>query len=221
MDVNKNIYFLEMNTRLQVEHPVTEMITGIDLVKEQIKIASGERLSIKQEDLQINGHAVECRIYAEDVANNFAPSMGTITHHRLPSGYGIRVDRGIELLSEISVHYDPMLSKVVAWGKTRNESVSRIIRALSEYQIAGVTTNITALRWVLEHDKFIDGSFDINFVDNEFIPLLPDEWRIEGQEEYEEVASVLSAVLKAKETELKPINIDCNPSNKWSQLNYE
>lgn len=221
MDVNKNFYFLEMNTRLQVEHPVTEMITGVDLVKEQIKVANGEELSIKQNELNMNGHAVECRVYAEDVKNNFAPSTGKITHHRLPSGHGIRVDRGIELLSDVPVYYDPMLSKVIAWGKNRQEAITRIIRALSEYQISGVITNITALRWVLEHPKFIDGSFDINFVDNEFIPLLPDQWQMNGQSEYEEVAAVLSALLKEKETELKPINIDCNPSNKWSRLNYE
>ena len=221
MDKHKNFYFLEMNTRLQVEHPVTEMITGVDLVKEQIKIAAGEKLSIKQEDLKINGHAIECRVYAEDVDNNFAPSTGKIIMHKLPSGPGIRVDRGIDLLSDVSVYYDPMLAKVVAHGANREEAIARIKRALGEYKILGVITNIHAFRWVLEQKSFLDGTFDINFVDKEFMPLLPNKWKSVGAEHYEKVVTILSAILKAKENKLKAVKLECTSKNIWDKQKYE
>ncbi len=221
MDKNRDFYFLEMNTRLQVEHPVTELITGVDLVKEQIRIAAGEKASFNQEDLQIHGHAVEARVYAEDVENNFAPSTGKIIHHRLPSGPGVRVDRGIDLSSDVSVYYDPMLSKVCAWGKDRDEAVERLKRALGEYQIAGVITNIHALRWVLRHKIFLDGSFDIDFLEKEFLPKIPGEWKNEESSEFLEVVTILAAMLKSKENEFKPINLECLPTNQWSKQNYE
>ena len=216
MDENKEYYFLEMNTRLQVEHPVTEMITGIDLVKEQIKIAAGERLSIKQSDFVNNGFAVECRIYAEDVDNNFAPSIGKIIHHRLPSGPGIRVDRGIDLHTEVSVYYDPLLSKVIAWGKTRDEAIARMKRALGEYQIAGVITNMSACRWVLNHPKFLDGSFTINFIGEEFLSLQPGEWKKNTSRELNDVVTVMAALLKAEENKLMPSNFHCSSNNHWN-----
>jgi acetyl-CoA carboxylase biotin carboxylase subunit len=215
MDENKEFYFLEMNTRLQVEHPVTEMITGVDLVKEQIKIAAGEKLTLAQNDFSNNGFAVECRIYAEDVDNNFAPSIGKIIHHRLPSGPGIRVDRGIDLHTEVSVYYDPLLSKVIAWGKTRDEAIARMKRALGEYQIAGVITNMSACRWVLNHPKFLDGSFTINFIDEEFLSLEPNEWKKNTSRELNDVVTVMAALLKAEENKLMPSNYNCSGNNLW------
>lgn len=220
-DQKDNFYFLEMNTRLQVEHPVTEMITGIDLVKEQIKIANGEKLSIKQDDLKIHGHAIECRIYAEDVDNNFAPSIGNIVHHRLPSGPGIRVDRGIDILSEVSIYYDPMLSKLITWGKDREEAIVRLSRALGEYQIAGVKTNINFFNWIINHSKFKDCSFDIDFLEKEFMPLIPDKWRENINENYKEVAAILSAYIKSEEKNVKPSHNSVSSNNLWENLKYE
>ncbi len=143
MDRNKSFYFLEMNTRLQVEHPVTELITGIDLVKEQISIAEGNRLSFKQEDLKISGHAMESRIYAEDPDNNFLPSTGRLNEYLSPSGPGIRVDEGFGRGSEISIYYDPLIAKLVCWAKDRNNAIERMKRALGEYKIFGVISNIS------------------------------------------------------------------------------
>ena len=220
MDKNKDFYFLEMNTRLQVEHPVTEMITGVDLVKQQIKIAAGEKLAIKQEDLRIHGHAVECRVYAEDVDNNFAPSIGKIIHHRLTSGPGIRIDRGIDVLSDIPIYYDPMLSKVIAWGIDREEALARMKRALGEYQISGVITNIPVFSWILKQRAFLDGTFDINFLDNEFMPLLPGRWKSDSSGNYEEIAAILSAILKEKELHNTLSENTISENNAWrSQRN--
>ncbi len=219
MDTNKNFYFLEMNTRLQVEHPVTEMITGIDLVKEQISVASGNKLSFKQSDLRINGHAIECRIYAEDVDNNFAPSIGIISHHRPPLGPGIRLDSGIDISSEVSIYYDPILGKLVAWGKNRDEAIERMKRALAEYQIAGVITNIPAFNWVFNQKTFLDGTFTINFVEKEFMPLVPNKWREYSEHNYEEVAAIFGALIKSKENELTPAYI--NRNNGWINQNDE
>jgi len=221
LDKKKNVYFLEMNTRLQVEHPVTELITGIDIVKEQIRIAAGEKLSFRQEDIRINGHAIECRIYAEDVENNFSPSIGQILHHRLPSGPGIRIDRGIDVLSKVSVYYDPMLSKVIAYGKNRDESIQRMKLALGAYQIVGVITNIHAFRWVLSRESFLNGSFDINFIEKEFMPLLPGKWKEYDAAEYENAVSILAALLKNKESEFKSETPCFSKSNKWIEKRYE
>lgn len=221
MDSDKSFYFLEMNTRLQVEHPVTEMITGIDIVKQQIKIASGEKLTLRQEDIKIHGHAVECRIYAEDVDNNFAPSTGKILHHRLTSGPGIRIDRGIDIMSEVPIYYDPMLSKVIAWGTDRTEAIVRMQRALGEYQISGVITNIPFFRWILNQQVFLDGTFDINFLDNDFIPLVPDKWKDSSSVDYEEAVAVLSALLKLKDQELSLSKNHIDATNLWRDQNYE
>lgn len=220
-DQKDNFYFLEMNTRLQVEHPVTEMITGIDIVKEQIKIASGEQLRIKQEDIVINGHAIECRIYAEDVDNNFAPSIGNILHHRLPSGPGIRVDRGIDILSEVSIFYDPMLSKLLTWGRDRAEAITRMERALGEYQIAGVKTNINFFYWILAHPDFLDSSFNNNFLDTKFLPLVPNKWRENVNAKYKNIAAILGAYLKAQEKSLNSTKICTSKNNLWENLKYE
>ncbi|MEW6506121.1 MAG: acetyl-CoA carboxylase biotin carboxylase subunit [Bacteroidota bacterium] len=221
MDRNKNFYFLEMNTRLQVEHPVTEMITGIDLVKLQIKIAAGQKLDIIQSDLRIYGHAIECRIYAEDVDNNFAPSTGKILHHRLTSGPGTRIDRGIDLMSEVPIYYDPLLSKITTWGSNRDEAIARMKRALIEYQISGVITNIPAFNWIFKQKAFLDGSFDINFLDNEFLPLLPGKWKENSLSSIEEIAAIMTALIKNNDISSSTSKNEIPKSNKWVIQNYE
>ncbi|MCU7494971.1 MAG: acetyl-CoA carboxylase biotin carboxylase subunit [Ignavibacteria bacterium] len=221
VDKNKNFYFLEMNTRLQVEHPVTELITGLDLVKEQIAIAEGKPLSFRQEDIYIHGHALECRIYAEDVDNNFVPSTGHIKLHRRPDGIGIRVDTGIDPFSNVSMFYDPLLTKVIAWGRNRPEAIERMKRALGEYKIAGVLTNIAACRWVLKQEEFKDGSFDINFVENVFMPLIPDKWKSEQAQDYEDAVSLLAVLLKARMSEPGPSGNKVPKSNNWTSKPYE
>ncbi|MGE5680048.1 MAG: acetyl-CoA carboxylase biotin carboxylase subunit [Bacillota bacterium] len=221
VDKDRNVYFLEMNTRLQVEHPVTELITGIDLVKEQISIAEGNPLSFRQEDLRINGHALECRVYAEDTDNNFVPSTGQIKLHRRPDGIGIRVDTGIDPFSNVSVYYDPMLTKIITWGRTRQEAIERMKRALGEYKIAGVLTNIAALRWVLKQPSFLDGTFDINFVENHFMPLIPDKWKGEQAGDYEDAVSILAALLKHKVNETSVGLVTPSKNNKWNGGRYE
>lgn len=170
LDENKNFFFLEMNTRLQVEHPVTEMITGIDLVKEQIKVARGEKLSMKQEDLKINGHALEIRVYAEDPMNNFLPDIGKLITYKRPEGNGVRVDDGFEQGMDVPIYYDPMISKLITHGKNREEAIQRMLRAITEYQITGITTTLAFCRFTLNHEKFLDGTFDTNFVKNYFDP---------------------------------------------------
>ncbi len=220
MDQDKSFYFLEMNTRIQVEHPVTELMTGVDLVKEQINIANGAKLSIKQEDIKINNHAIECRVYAEDTDNNFSPSTGKIIHHRLPSGPGIRVDRGIDLQSEVSVYYDPLLSKVISYGRSRTEAIERMKRGLGEYQIAGVITNIPLCNWILENELFVSGKYDINFIEKELLPLIPNKWKSNFSNEYENVVSILAALLKDKESELRPQYTSSAKSN-WTENNNE
>ena len=169
-------YFLEMNTRLQVEHPVTEWITGIDLVAEQIRIAAGEPLGYTQDDLEISGHAVECRVYAEDVAAGFLPAPGPLLRHRPPSGFGVRVDAGVEEGDTVPVYYDPMVSKLTTWGRTRDEAIDRMSRALGEYDVAGIPTTIPFGRFVMGHPAFRSGDFDTGFIDEHFEPsdLAPD-----------------------------------------------
>ena len=165
LDKNKNFYFLEVNARLQVEHPITELVTGFDLVKQQIRIASGEKLSFTQEDVAQRGHAIECRIYAEDPENNFFPSSGKILFMKEPSGPGVRHDCGIYSGCEVSVYYDPILSKVITWGETREDARKRIILALSNYTILGIKTSIDFLSSVMEHPEFVAGNTQTNFID--------------------------------------------------------
>lgn len=215
MDEKKNFYFMEMNTRLQVEHPVTEMITGLDLVKEQIKVAANKKISFEQDDISINGHAIECRICAEDADSNFVPSTGKITHHRLPSGPGIRVDRGIDLLAEVSVHYDSLLSKVIAHGQNRKEALVRLQRALTEYQIAGVITNIPACKWILDHELFENGKFTINFIEKEFLTLTPGKWENRNIQEYRKAAAILAALLTHQKNMLKAKPRNISQNNLW------
>jgi acetyl-CoA carboxylase biotin carboxylase subunit len=163
-DATHDFYFLEMNTRLQVEHPVTELVTGRDLVREQFLVAMGEPLSFTQEDVEWQGSAIECRIYAEDPANNFFPSPGTITHLREPSGPGVRVDSGVSRLSEISIYYDPMIAKLAVWGRTRSEAIDRLRRALDEYEVSGITTTLSFFREVVTDEEFVAGRLDTGFI---------------------------------------------------------
>ena len=163
-DLDKSFYFLEMNTRLQVEHPVTELVTGIDLVREQINVAFGEKLSFTQNDLKMNGHAIECRVYAEDPENNFLPSPGKITRLRLPQGSGVRDDGGIYEGSEISIYYDPMISKFAVYGRSRAEAIDRMRRALAEYEVGGIKTTLPFFREVVEDAEFIEGKLNTSFI---------------------------------------------------------
>jgi propionyl-CoA carboxylase alpha chain len=164
MDADHNFYFLEMNTRLQVEHPVTEMISGLDLVELQIRVARGEALEIKQEDLKIHGHAMELRVYAEDSMNDFLPNVGFLSTYKLPEGEGIRVDNGIEEGMDVPIYYDPMLSKLVTYGKTREESIELMIKAIDNYHVEGVATTLPFGKFVMEHEAFRSGDFDTGFV---------------------------------------------------------
>ncbi|MGD1840428.1 MAG: acetyl-CoA carboxylase biotin carboxylase subunit [Thermonemataceae bacterium] len=197
MDEQLNFYFLEMNTRLQVEHPVTEMITGIDLVKEQIKIAQGESLSFQQEDLQIRGHALEVRVYAEDPKNNFLPDIGQLKTYVRPQGLGVRVDDGFEQGMEIPIYYDPMIAKLVAFGKDRTEAIARMRRAIAEYKITGIETTLPFCDFVLGHEAFVSGKFDTNFVQKFFTPASLQVTLT--QEEIEVVSIVAAKLLEARQ----------------------
>lgn len=163
-DLDRSFYFLEMNTRLQVEHPVTELVTGIDLVREQIRVAWGEELSFAQDDVVLKGHAIECRVYAEDPDNNFLPSPGKITRLRLPHGPGVRDDGGVYEGSEVSIFYDPMISKFAVFGKDRAEAIDRMRRALMEYEIGGIKTTLPFFREIMDDDEFINGNLDTGFI---------------------------------------------------------
>jgi len=170
MDADHKFYFLEMNTRLQVEHPVTELISGVDLVELQIKIARGEAMNIKQEDLHIKGHALELRVYAEDPLNDFLPSVGTLETYKLPTGKGVRVDNGFEEGMDVPIYYDPMLSKLISYGKDRDEAIQIMLKAIDDYHIEGVQTTLPFGKFVFEHEAFRSGNFDTHFVKNYYSP---------------------------------------------------
>jgi len=170
VNANLDFYFLEMNTRLQVEHPVTEMITGKDLVKEQINIARGEKISFTQEELKINGHAIELRVYAEDPENHFLPDIGKLEIYRIPKGEGVRVDGGFDEGMDIPIYYDPMIAKLIAHGVNRQDAIEKLKQAIADYQIKGVKTTLPFGTFVLHHPAFTTGNFDTKFVDNYFHP---------------------------------------------------
>ncbi|MBT8180008.1 MAG: acetyl-CoA carboxylase biotin carboxylase subunit [Maribacter sp.] len=170
MDADHKYYFLEMNTRLQVEHPVSELIAGVDLVELQIQVARGEELKIKQEDLKISGHALELRVYAEDPLNDFLPSVGTLETYKLPTGEGVRVDNGFEEGMDVPIYYDPMLSKLITYGKNRDEAIQMMLKAIEDYQIEGVETTLPFGKFVFEHEAFRTGNFDTHFVRNYYSP---------------------------------------------------
>ena len=222
MDKNKNFYFLEMNTRLQVEHPVTELITGIDLVIQQIRIAYGLKLKINQNDIFIHGHSIECRIYAEDTENDFLPSTGKLTNFNIPAGPGVRVDTGFEIGSEISMYYDPMIAKLVCWNNDRISAISRMKRALDEFEITGVTHNINFLKLIMNNKKFIDGKFDINFIDRE--KLLNKKLSTDNNEPItkETAAFIFSALMKnEKSQKINSYPDKENSRNFWTEQIYE
>ena len=198
MDRNRNYYFLEMNTRLQVEHPVTEMVTGIDIVKEQIRVAAGEKLSIRQEDVKQAGHSIECRIYAEDPDRNFIPCPGVITSLRVPGGPGVRDDSGVYAGFEIPIHYDPIISKLITWGKDREEAIARMRRALSVYVVTGVKTTVPFHIRVMRNRHFIEGNFDTNFIDQVF-------FKEERQRplEHQEMALITAAIQAYREERMR------------------
>ncbi len=197
LDKEKNFYFLEMNTRLQVEHPVTEMVTGIDIVKEQIRIARGRPLSYTQDEVKFNGHAIECRVNAEDPHNNFMPSTGRITHSLLPTGPGVRVDTGVYPGFEITPFYDPMIAKLIVWGETRAQAILRMRRALEEYRIVGVRTNIPFHQTLMDSPRFMAGQYDTRFVEERFSM----EEASENRQDFSEVAAILATLVAHHETE--------------------
>lgn len=197
-DREGNFYFLEMNTRIQVEHPITEMVTGIDLLKEQIKIGFGEKLKIKQEEIKIKGHSLECRIYAEDPLKNFAPSPGKILFLENPSGPGIRVDSGIRQNFMVPLDYDPLLSKLIVWGKNREETIERTKRALDEYKIEGIATTIPFFKEILNLKEFLDGNYNTSTIDR-FLK----EYKHKSEEEDLPFLIALSSFLFLKEKEEK------------------
>jgi acetyl-CoA carboxylase biotin carboxylase subunit len=190
VDEKMNFYFLEVNTRLQVEHPVTEMVTGFDLVREQIRVAEGQPLSIKQADVQPRGHAIECRIYAEDPHQDFMPSTGVISEYREPSGPGVRVDSGVVSGSEITVYYDPIIAKLVVWGRDREEAIKRTGRALREYRISGLHTTVDFACVVMRSERFRSGDYNTGFIDKEF-PDRAYDCAASGQTERAAIAAVL------------------------------
>jgi acetyl-CoA carboxylase, biotin carboxylase subunit len=175
LDEKLNFYFLEMNTRLQVEHPVTEAITGLDLVKLQIQIAGGEKLPFDQKDIIPRGHAIEVRVYAEDPSTGFLPDIGTLTRYRRPQGHGVRVDDGLDEGMEVPFYYDPMIAKLICYGEDRKSAIRKMIRAISEYEIAGLETTLGFCKFVMEHEAFNSGDFDTHFVEKHFRPefLIP------------------------------------------------
>lgn len=214
LDEKLNFYFLEMNTRLQVEHPVTEMVTGIDLVKLQIRIAEGEKLTIAQNDLRLHGHAIEVRVYAEDPANNFLPDIGTLKTYQRPQGNGIRVDDGFEQGMSIPFYYDPMIAKLICHAETRELAMDKMIRAIEEYEITGVETTLGFCKYVMQHEAFRSGNFDTKFVEKYFKPEV-----LNAVPEADE--ELLAAVLSSRVAKPKPANASATstPSvaSKWKK----
>ena len=200
VDSDGNFYFMEMNTRLQVEHPVTEWITGLDLVAEQIRIAEGEQLGYTQDDLEIRGHSIECRVYAEDPAANFLPAPGTITAYKEPGGPGVRVDSALDGPAEVPIFYDPMISKLVTWGQTREQAIRKMRRALDEYIIAGVQTTIPFCHFVMGNKHFIDGNISTHFVGDHFDPEL-----MNTEEPEHKWAAIVGAFMRSNNGQAQPL----------------
>jgi acetyl-CoA carboxylase biotin carboxylase subunit len=197
VDKERNFYFLEMNTRLQVEHPVTELVTGVDIVAEQIRVARGRQLSYTQEQIQFKGHAIECRINAEDPFNGFMPSTGRITHSLLPTGPGVRVDTGVFPGFEITPYYDPMIAKLIVWGETRAQAILRMRRALEEYRIVGVRTNIPFHQTLMDSHRFMGGQVDTRFVEERF--TMDDA--LESRAASAEIAAILATLVAHEQSE--------------------
>ena len=214
LDEQHHYYFLEMNTRLQVEHPVTELITGKDLVKEQIKIARGEALSFGQDDLNILGHAIELRLYAEDPASNFLPSVGRLSTYRVPNGPGIRVDSGYQEGDEIPIHYDPMIAKLVAYGHDRDEAIARMHRACNEFELQGVANTLGFGAFVMAHPSFRKGDYDTHFVQLHFDPQTLGR----GTEAEQEAVALLGAWLAEQDkVSARRTDLDDNKPTSWKE----
>ena len=213
-DVDRSFYFLEMNTRLQVEHPVTELVTGIDLVREQIRVAAGHPLSFTQDDIQLRGHAIECRIYAEDPSQNFMPSPGRITRLRIPQGPGVRDDGGVYENAEVSIYYDPMISKFAVVGRDRNEAIERMRRALREYQIEGVQTTIPFFVDVMNDEEFVSGKLDTGFIPRFFERNKKAEVSVVDVEE-QDFAMIAAALAHSKQNRPASSNRPQQKLNKW------
>jgi len=203
VDKHRNFYFLEMNTRLQVEHPVTEWVTGLDLVALQISVAEGKSLPIKQEDVKLQGHSIECRIYAEDPENKFLPSTGLLKRHRIPAGPGVRVDAGIEEGQEVPIYYDPMISKLSTFASTRTEAIERMKRALSEYEISGCKTTIPFCSYVMDHENFREADYDTHFIQHHYSAQKFTEY-VESHSQFDHI-SLIAAVLKSAENQIQSI----------------
>jgi acetyl-CoA carboxylase biotin carboxylase subunit len=210
VDREKNFYFLEMNTRLQVEHPVTELITGVDIVKEQFKIAAGEKLSLKQDDITMVGAAIECRISAEDPENGFAPSTGKIVELIEPGGIGVRIDSGIYEGFQVPIYYDPLVAKLLVWAPTRQEAIIRMKRALSEYMVRGIRTSIPFHVLVMEHPKFVEGDYDTTFIDKVLKKI---EYKKQNYD-IAAISSVLGRELKSKRVRVSSIQRE-KTDNPW------
>lgn len=209
LDGHKNFYFLEMNTRLQVEHPVTELITGVDLVEQQIRVARGEVLAITQNDLSIQGHALELRVYAEDPLNNFLPSVGRLEVYQKPEGSGIRVDDGYEEGMEIPIYYDPMIAKLITYGKSRQEAIQLMIEAIKSYRIEGISTTLPFGKYVCEHENFRSGDFDTHFVNHHYAAE-----KIAAQQQLEiKVAAQLA--LKLYLAHREQLKVPNNQASQW------
>jgi len=216
-DVTGDFYFLEMNTRLQVEHPVTELVTGLDLVREQIFVACGEKLSFRQQDIAWNGHAIECRVYAEDPDNNFLPSPGRITFLRVPAGPGIRDDSGVAEGDEVSIYYDPMISKLAAWGRTRSEAINRMRRALDEYAIGGIKTTLSFFREVIRDQEFIDAKLDTGYIGrfNDRRRNLSTPVHLAGEVVAERDMAVIAASLAYQKEAAQTRRLNTSNGSKW------
>ena len=212
LDGPETFYFLEMNTRLQVEHPVTEMITGLDLVKEQIKVARGEKLIFNQDDLKINGHAVEVRVYAEDASNNFAADIGTLEKYKRPFGPGVRVDDGFEQGMQIPIYYDPMISKLITHAEDRQTSIDKMKEAIRNYEIVGVQTTMDFATFVMDHPAFVSGDFDTHFVSKHFDP----KFLVQNLEDEKEIAAMVAAMEFSKLTAKQDVtSASAEKSSQW------
>lgn len=211
MGADRQFYFLEMNTRLQVEHPVTEMVFNVDLVKEQLRIAQGEKLSIRQETLAPLGHAIECRIYAEDPARNFAPSPGLIRYINLPQGPGVRNDQGVYPGYTVPVHYDPMLSKLITHGNTRDEAIARMKRALTEYRVAGIETTIPFFTLIMNHPDFAAANFDTGFIDRVLSGI--DFTRHPAAEQHHDAVVAAAAIMAFEESQ--NVKLPADTASRW------
>jgi acetyl/propionyl-CoA carboxylase alpha subunit len=214
VDKDRNFYFLEMNTRLQVEHPVTEAITGMDIVAEQIRVACGRHLSHQQGDIHWHGAAIECRINAEDPYNGFLPSTGRLTLMQLPTGPGVRVDTGVQAGFEISPYYDPLIAKLIVWGETRPQAIVRMRRALEEYRIVGVRTNIPFHQAMMSTYPFITGKYDTRFIEEEFSMLDA----AENRELYLDIAALMATLVAHKQMEQRAqVYSRSEPKSNWKR----